>query len=235
MTSRASRSSPFADRVVAALAAAAVFLVAWGLVHRGSGRTARSSTGRPTHSTAASMRDGLVPYRDFAVEYPPGALPVFVLPSLVARRLRVVVRVADGAVRRAARRRRRVAAAGGGVLRRARAAARRLADPLALRPLAGAARDGVARAARCATGIALGWALLGAAVAAKLWPLVLVPLALVWSVRRGRPCGAARRRGRASLAVALPFAVVSPARALGRASAARRRVRCRSRASAPRS
>ena len=54
-----------------------------------------------------------------------------------------------------------------------------------------------------------GWALLGAAVAAKLWPLVLVPLALAWSIRRGRPfapfAGAA-----VLLAVTLPFAVVSP-------------------------
>jgi uncharacterized membrane protein len=54
-----------------------------------------------------------------------------------------------------------------------------------------------------------GWALLGAAVAAKLWPLVLVPLALVWSIRRGRPlaplAGAA-----VVLAVTLPFVVVSP-------------------------
>jgi uncharacterized membrane protein len=32
----------------------------------------------------------------------------------------------------------------------------------------------------------LGWVLLGIAVAAKLWPLALVPLALAWSWRRGR-------------------------------------------------
>jgi hypothetical protein len=32
----------------------------------------------------------------------------------------------------------------------------------------------------------LGWGFLGAAVAAKLWPFVLVPLALVWSYRAGR-------------------------------------------------
>ena len=53
----------------------------------------------------------------------------------------------------------------------------------------------------------LGWALLGAAFAAKLWPVVLVPLALVWSCRRA--AGAARRArvGLAVVAVAfVPFA-----------------------------
>jgi uncharacterized membrane protein len=54
-----------------------------------------------------------------------------------------------------------------------------------------------------------GWALLGAAVAAKLWPLVLVPLALAWSVRRGR--GWAALAGAAVVAAAfLPFVVLAP-------------------------
>jgi uncharacterized membrane protein len=55
----------------------------------------------------------------------------------------------------------------------------------------------------------LGWALLGAAVAAKLWPLVLVPLALAWSYRAGRI-----RAALVGLAVAaaifIPFAIVAP-------------------------
>ena len=47
------------------------------------------------------MADGEVPYRDFRVEYPPGALPAFLLPSLVAPGERPGLRA--GAERRRAR------------------------------------------------------------------------------------------------------------------------------------
>ena len=72
-----------------------------------------------------------------------------------------------------------------------------LADPQSLRPVAGAARRR-RRSRRCSRERhRLGWALLGAAVAAKLWPLVLVPLALVVvGPPRARLGGARRRRGR---------------------------------------
>ena len=132
------------------------------------------------------MRTAIVPYRDFPVEYPPGALPTFIVPTLIGGTyattfawtmafcgvaLVVVARV-DPARR--------------GALRRARAGARRLAHPLALRPVADAARDASRVGALLAGRHRLGWAFLGAAVAAKIWPFVLVPPALVWSIRRGR-------------------------------------------------
>jgi uncharacterized membrane protein len=55
----------------------------------------------------------------------------------------------------------------------------------------------------------LGWALLGVAVAAKLWPFVIVPLALVWSRRAGKLRESLT--GLVVVAVAfVPFAVLAP-------------------------
>src|SRR5437764_5422241 len=55
----------------------------------------------------------------------------------------------------------------------------------------------------------LGWDLLGGAVVAKLWPFVLVPLALAWSYRAGR-----LRAALVGVAVAAPafapFALLAP-------------------------
>lgn len=67
-----------------AVLAAAVFasfaLASTGIV-RGSGRQI-VDTGR-YQDYADAMRADLVPYRDFDLEYPPGALPIFLLPALV--------------------------------------------------------------------------------------------------------------------------------------------------------
>ena len=62
----------------------AIFLAAWGTLHYGF-YTHRLLLDTPIyeHYGDATLR-GEVPYRDFAIEYPPAALPVFVLPSAVA-------------------------------------------------------------------------------------------------------------------------------------------------------
>jgi hypothetical protein len=203
------RFSPFADRVAAALAAGALFFVAWGLVHTwfwGHGEL----VDWPTYLTyGRAMRDGLVPYRDFAVEYPPGALPTFLLPTWLQ---------GDYAASFA------WLMALCGVLLVAAVASIRPAAAfyVAIGPLLVGSlilsRFDLWPTLLATASLALlvrgrhtsGWALLGAAVAAKVWPVVLVPLALAWSIRRGRPlaplAGAA-----VAAAVTLPFAIVSPA------------------------
>jgi hypothetical protein len=196
------------DPLAAGVAAAAVFLVAWGLVHRWF--WARGAiVDWPTYKAYGDqMKAGGVPYRDFAVEYPPGALPVFLAPSLVG---------GDYASMFAW-----LMAACGVVLVAVIAAVRPAAAffvgvaPLLVGSLILSRFDlwpallaTAALVALVSDRHALGWGLLGAAVAAKLWPLVLVPPALVWSYRRGH--GRASRWGAAVAAVAfVPFLLVAP-------------------------
>jgi uncharacterized membrane protein len=208
MSTRAPRSSPSEAGTIATGAAAGLFLVCWGLVHRffwAHGQLVDWPTYRAYGD--AIVHHGLVPYRDFAVEYPPGALPVFVLPSFIGdypssfawlmAACGVALVVVVGAIRRGAA----FYVAFAPVLAGSLILSRFDLWPALLTVAALAAllrgRD------------PLGWALLGAAVAAKLWPLVLVPLALAWSIRHGRT-----RAPLAGLAVAaaafLPFALVAP-------------------------
>lgn len=193
---------------IAAGAATALFLVCWGLVHRFFWAHGQL-VDWPTYQRYgdAIVHRGLVPYRDFAVEYPPGALPVFAVPSLAGDYASSFAWV--------------MAACGVGLVALVGAIRREAAFYVALAPLlAGSlilSRFDLWPALLVAAALAallrdrhgLGWALLGAGVAAKLWPLALVPLALVWSARRG-----SRRAPLAGVAVAaaafLPFAVLAP-------------------------
>jgi uncharacterized membrane protein len=191
-----------------ALGAAGLFVACWGLVH-----TWFWAHGQlidwPTYQDygTAIVHRGLVPYRDFAVEYPPGALPVFIAPTAFADYaagfawLMAVCGVGTVVVLAFVRREAAFYAALAPVLVGSLILSRFDLWPTLLLACA--------LAALLAGRDTLGWALLGAAVAAKLWPLVVVPVALVWSVRRGR--------GRSALAgvlvvaaVILPFAVVAP-------------------------
>jgi uncharacterized membrane protein len=191
-----------------AFAAAGLFLACWGLVHTWFW-TRGQLVDWPTYRDygTAIVDHGRLPYRDFAVEYPPGALPVFVAPAPFAD-----YASAFGWL---------MAACGVALVFVVAQVRLRAAFFVALAPvLSGsliltrfdlwpALLATAALAALVAHRHRLGWALLGAAVAAKLWPLVLVPLALAWSVRRGRP-----RAPLAGLAVVLvafvPFALVAP-------------------------
>ena len=191
-----------------AFAAGGLFLACFGLVHRwfwAHGQLVDWPTYR--NYGDAILHHGRIPYRDFAVEYPPGALPPFIAAAPFADYAGAFAWL--------------MAACGVAlvfVVARVRPAA---AFFVALAPvLAGslilsrfdlwpALLATAAIVALLAERHRLGWALLGAAVAAKLWPLVLVPLALVWSIRRGR--GWSALAGAVVVAACfLPFVVLSP-------------------------
>jgi hypothetical protein len=59
-----------------------LFVLSWSLLHHGS-LVSGQITDTPTYqSYGDAVARGAVPYRDFKLEYPPAALPVFILPSL---------------------------------------------------------------------------------------------------------------------------------------------------------
>jgi hypothetical protein len=220
-----SRPADPALAFAATLVAVALFLVAWGLLHRGF-FTHHPIVDTPIYERyGAEMDDGRVPYRDFAIEYPPGALPVFLIPALGdpgsnTYRLRfealmaffgeaMIVCMAIALVALGASGRRLLGALGFAAL-----------APLALGPVVlsrfdlwPAALTAAALAALVSGRLRLGHVGLGAAVAAKLYPGVLVPLALIYVWRRaGRRealvCGGLLA-GVVALAF-LPFLVLAP-------------------------
>jgi uncharacterized membrane protein len=153
------------------------------------------------------VHHGQVPYRDFTLEYPPAALPAFAFPSLFGDYAQAFSFLM---------------AACGVALLAAVATIRRSAlvfvavSPLLVGSMIFSRFDlwpvllvTAALAALVHDRDRLGWGLLGVAVAAKLWPLVLVPLALTWSWRRGR--GNAELAGIATAAAwFVPFALIAP-------------------------
>ena len=197
MIPRSESSFPRAEPYAVAAAAAvgvAVFCAAWALVHVGFYDDAAIIDTPVYRGYGDAIVRGEVPYRDFELEYPPLSLPAFVLPSLGASAsydpLFEALMLACGAAAAAL-----VAAAAGaaGVEGRAlysRAAAAGVA-PLLLGPVVlsrydlwPAALTVAALAALASDRHRLGLGVLAAAVAAKLYPLVLVPLALLYVVRR---------------------------------------------------
>ncbi len=209
-----------------AVVALALFLGSWGLLHVGF-YTRDQVVDTPVYQRYGdAMRSGQVPYRDFRLEYPPGALPTFVIPSLLRERRDDL----DGYERGFEA---LMWLCGAGLL----AAMVAALDALGVRP----ARIGAAVAFAALAPLALGsvvrtrfdlwpaaltagalalllrgrtrlaFAVLGAAVAAKLYPGVLLPLfvAEVWR-REGRRAAlwASGVFGAVMAAVFLPFAVL---------------------------
>jgi len=185
----------------AAVAAAGVFLVAWVVLHAGPFDN-EQIVATPVYETYGNaMERGEIPYRDFRLEYPPGALPVFIVPALVSDRgdeeafrftFEVLMALCGVAVVLLA----------GTLLCGLGATRERLVGALAVIALFPLLLGSVvltrfdlwpgaltvaALAALVWQRERLGFGLLGLAVAAKLYPAALVPLALsyVWR-RRGR-------------------------------------------------
>ncbi|MGZ8686854.1 MAG: glycosyltransferase 87 family protein [Gaiellaceae bacterium] len=171
------------------------------------------------------MAAGQVPYRDFRVEYPPGALPVFLLPALVTSAQDRYDEVFAGLMIASLA---ALAALTAVSLRLLGASGFRIGAALAtlagcvllLGPFTLTRFDFVpALVAAAAVAMALagyerlGAAALGVAVATKLYPAVLLPLFVARSWRRhGRVAGLRTLALTAGVTVLvyLPFAAISP-------------------------
>ena len=69
---------------IAAGVAAALFLVSWGVLHRGW-YADNEIVDIPVYADYGNaIEEGSMPYRDFRPEYPPGALPAFAVPALLS-------------------------------------------------------------------------------------------------------------------------------------------------------
>jgi glycosyl transferase family 87 len=207
--------TPDSWRIVLAVA---LFLCAWALLHVGFYERDQIIDTPIYEQYGKLMRDGQVPYRDFRVEYPPLALPVFFLPALPGDDYRQWFETL-------------MALCGCGLVVAVGLAARRLAlgfgtlAYIALAPLAlgsvlltrfdlwPAMLTAFALAALLAQRVRSGHLLLGVAVAAKLYPAVLLPLAIVQAWRRGGRREALLCGGLCAsvvLAAYLPFLLIAP-------------------------
>ncbi|MDQ2967995.1 MAG: glycosyltransferase 87 family protein [Actinomycetota bacterium] len=216
--------------VAAAFAAIALFVVSWTLLHVGFYKHKQLIDTPVYQRYGNAIADGKVPYRDFNVEYPPGALPVFALPGLAEpgrnqevstgfRRSFETLMWLCGAAALAAmavvlRTLRRSTVNVWAALCFAAIAPLFLGSVILSRfDLWPAALVAASLAALLSGRLRLGHALLGLGVAAKLYPAVFVPLGVAFVWKR-----AGRREALTCLALALgvvaavfaPFVILSP-------------------------
>jgi hypothetical protein len=216
--------------VAAAFAAIALFVVSWTLLHVGFYKHKQLIDTPVYQRYGNAIADGKVPYRDFEVEYPPGALPVFALPGLAEpghdqevstgfRRSFETLMWLCGAAALAAmavilRALRRSTLNVWAALCFAAIAPLLLGSVILSRfDLWPAALVATALAALVSGRLRLGHALLGLGVTAKLFPAVFVPLGLAFVWKR-----AGRREALTCLALVLgvvvavfaPFLILSP-------------------------
>ncbi|HZT46257.1 MAG TPA: glycosyltransferase 87 family protein [Gaiellaceae bacterium] len=214
--------------LLAAALALVAFGASWGLLHKGFYRHDQVVDTPVYQSYGDAIARGKVPYRDFGLEYPPAALPAFAIPSLLRspqgdlgayRRGFEIEMIVCGEllvlfVLSA------LLSFEAGRLRFGLALGFAALAPLLIGSVVQtrfdlwpAALTAGALAALLAGREKLASGALGLAVAAKLYPLVLVPVAGAWIWRRS-----GRRRALAALAVFVaallalfvPFLVLAP-------------------------
>jgi uncharacterized membrane protein len=209
--------------VRACLVGAAAFVAACAVPDGGLFRAARFRDVHLYQRYTELLLHGHVPYRDFFLEYPPGALAVFVPPAgatnahynAAFKGLMALCGVASLVL---------VAV----VLLRLRATVARLwlavmlvaLSPIALGPISLNTYDAwpalltvLALALLLSGRERSACAVLGLAFAAKVYPVVLLPLALTWTWRRGSRRRALQGVGAfaaVTVAVVLPFLVLAP-------------------------
>ena len=216
--------------------AGVLFLGSWAAIHRGF-YNEHHIIDTPLYQRYGDwMMHGSVPYHDFAIEYPPGALPAFVLPAIgnsgsanaapepylvraAYRRNFEFLMAACGLASLAlmAVALRRLGSSNG----RAGAALALLAiTPLLLGPVILSRFDlwpvMIAMVGLVSILVGLEWIgffALGLATAVKIFPVVLLPIACiwVWKRRRRRELAACLGIFFAALAACyLPFAIIAP-------------------------
>jgi uncharacterized membrane protein len=209
-----------------AAAGVCLFLASWWGLHQGFYKRDQIVDLPVYENYGEAMTRGDLPYRDFAVEYPPAALPVFVLPAIgdgdsdTYRRRFEGLMAAFGAVLVVC-----VALAlvalGAGLGRLAATVGFVALAPLLLGSVMLSRFDlwpamlvAAALAALVSGRLRLGSGLLGLGVAAKIWPGVLVPLVVtyVWRTRGRREAWICTGVLAAVVVVCfLPFLVLAPA------------------------
>jgi Glycosyltransferase family 87 len=214
-----------AGLALAAVCAAGVFATSWGLLHLHAYAHGQIRDTPEYQTYGEGVVNGEVPYRDFDVEYPPGALPAFVLPAIGSPSahgyrsrfdlLMLVCGIAAVAAMAAA-----LGALGAGPIRLVWALAFAGVTPVLLGPVVltrydlwPAALATAALAALCARRDRLAFALLGVAASAKVYPAVLAPLfvAHVWRRRGAHEAGVDLGIGLAvTAAIFAPFVALAP-------------------------